>query len=43
MALRLPPLATLRSFEAAARLNSFKLAASELGLTPSAVSHGIVQ
>lgn len=41
MALRLPPLATLRSFEAAARLNSFKLAASELGLTPSAVSHGI--
>lgn len=42
MALHLPPLATLRVFEAAARLNSFKLAASELGLTPSAVSHGVV-
>ncbi|MCA0399637.1 MAG: LysR family transcriptional regulator [Proteobacteria bacterium] len=41
MALRLPPLATLRIFEAAARLQSFKLAASEIGLTPSAVSHGI--
>ena len=42
MALRLPPLATLRIFEAAARLSSFKLAANELGLTPSAISHGIV-
>lgn len=41
MALRLPPLATLRIFEAAARLQSFKLAANEIGLTPSAVSHGI--
>lgn len=41
MPLRLPPLATLRIFESAARLRSFKLAAAELGLTPSAVSHGI--
>ena len=41
MALRLPPLTTLRIFEAAGRLQSFKLAADELGLTPSAVSHGI--
>ena len=42
MALRLPPLAALRLFEAAGRLQSFKLAAEELRLTPSAVSHGIV-
>ncbi|SEC89273.1 DNA-binding transcriptional regulator, LysR family [Rhizobiales bacterium GAS191] len=42
MALRLPPLTTLRIFEAAARLQSFKLAAGELGLTPSAISHGVV-
>jgi len=41
MPLRLPPLATLRIFEAAARLKSFKSAAAELGLTPSAVSHGM--
>ncbi|KAF0230503.1 MAG: hypothetical protein FD175_1619 [Beijerinckiaceae bacterium] len=41
MPLRLPPLATLRIFEAAARHKSFKVAAAELGLTPSAVSHGI--
>ncbi len=41
MPLRLPPLATLRIFEAAARQKSFKLAAAELGLTPSAVSHGM--
>lgn len=42
MALRLPPLAALRLFEAAGRRQSFKLAAEELHLTPSAVSHGIV-
>jgi len=42
MALRLPPLAALRLFEAAGRHQSFKLAAEELRLTPSAVSHGIV-
>lgn len=39
---RLPPLPALRLFEAAGRLCSFKLAAAELSLTPSAVSHGIV-
>jgi DNA-binding transcriptional LysR family regulator len=42
MAFRLPPLASLRFFEAAGRHRSFKLAASELNVTPSAVSHGIV-
>lgn len=38
---RLPPLNTLRLFEAAARLGQLKAAAEELSLTPSAVSHGI--
>lgn len=42
MALRLPPLPALRLFEAAGRLGSFKAAAEELHLTPSAVSHGVV-
>ena len=42
MSLRLPPLSSLRLFEAAGRLGSFKKAASELNVTPSAVSHGIV-
>ncbi|MBI1218507.1 MAG: transcriptional regulator GcvA [Rhodobacteraceae bacterium] len=42
MALRLPPLASLRLFESAGRHESFKLAAEELHLTPSAVSHGVV-
>jgi LysR family transcriptional regulator, glycine cleavage system transcriptional activator len=42
MPLRLPPLNALRFFEAAARLKSFKGAAAELNVTPSAVSHGIV-
>jgi len=41
VAQRLPPLNTLRLFEAAARLGSFKLAAEELHLTPSAVSHAM--
>ncbi|MCW2241392.1 transcriptional regulator GcvA [Azospirillum canadense] len=41
MAYRLPPLNSLRLFEAAGRHLSFKLAAKELHLTPSAVSHGI--
>jgi len=41
MAYRLPPLTTLRLFEAAGRHLSFKRAAEELHLTPSAVSHGI--
>jgi LysR family transcriptional regulator, glycine cleavage system transcriptional activator len=42
MPLRLPPLSSLRFFEAAGRHRSFKLAAAELNVTPSAVSHGIV-
>ncbi|MBL27781.1 MAG: LysR family transcriptional regulator [Rhodospirillaceae bacterium] len=41
MPLRLPPLNTLRLFEAAGRHKSFKRAAEELHVTPSAVSHGI--
>lgn len=40
---RLPPLATLRVFEAAARHMSFRRAAEELGVTPTAVSHQIRQ
>ncbi|WP_342241908.1 LysR substrate-binding domain-containing protein [Inquilinus sp. OTU3971] len=38
---RLPPLAALRAFEAAARHLSFKRAAEELLVTPTAVSHQI--
>lgn len=38
---RLPPLNSLRAFEAAARLLSFKEAAAELAVTPTAVSHQI--
>lgn len=38
---KLPPLATLRAFEAAARHLSFKDAADELGVTPTAISHQI--
>jgi LysR family glycine cleavage system transcriptional activator len=38
---RLPPLIELRSFEAAARHLSFKKAADELGVTPTAISHQI--
>ncbi|MDV7340783.1 LysR substrate-binding domain-containing protein [Terasakiella sp. A23] len=37
----LPPLPQLRSFEAAARLLSFKKAAEDLSVTPSAVSHAV--
>ncbi|MFK3650370.1 LysR family transcriptional regulator [Lysobacter enzymogenes] len=37
------PLTALRSFEAAARLASFKAAAEELHVTPTAVSHQIRQ
>ena len=36
-----PPLKALRAFEAAARHLSFKAAADELGLTPTAISHQI--
>jgi LysR family transcriptional regulator, glycine cleavage system transcriptional activator len=35
------PLTALRAFEAAGRTGSFRLAADDLGLTPSAVSHAI--
>lgn len=42
MSLRLPPLPALRLFEAAGRHLSFKRAAAELNVTPSAVSHGIL-
>lgn len=38
---QLPPLTSLRAFEAAARLLSFKRAAEDLGVTPTAVSHQI--
>ncbi len=38
---RLPPLPALRAFEAAARLGSFKSAAEELYVTPTAISHQI--
>lgn len=37
------PLTALRAFEAAARLGSFKSAAAELAVTPTAVSHQIRQ
>jgi len=42
MSLRLPPLPALRFFESAGRHLSFKRAAAELNVTPSAVSHGIL-
>ena len=38
---KLPPLTELRAFEAAARHLSFKMAAAELFVTPTAVSHQI--
>ncbi len=38
---KLPPLGTLPAFEAAARHLSFKAAAEELGLTPTAISHQV--
>lgn len=38
---QLPPLGALRAFEAAARLGSFKEAADELFVTPTAISHQI--
>jgi LysR family transcriptional regulator, glycine cleavage system transcriptional activator len=40
---RLPPLGSLRAFEAAARRDSFKAAAADLGVTPTAISHQIRQ
>jgi LysR family glycine cleavage system transcriptional activator len=41
MSRRLPPLNSLRAFEAAARHLSFKKAADELHVTPAAISHQI--
>lgn len=41
MGRRLPPFAAVRAFEAAARHKSFKHAAEELCLSPSAISHQI--
>lgn len=41
MALPLPSLTSLRAFEAAARLCSFKLAAEDLAVTATAISHRI--
>lgn len=41
MVTRLPPMNTLRAFEAAARHLSFTLAAEELHVTQAAVSHQI--
>ena len=38
---KLPSLSSLRTFEAAARLGSFSLAADELSVTASAVSHQV--
>lgn len=40
---KLPPLAAVRAFEAAARLQNFSRAADELGLTQAAVSYQIRQ
>jgi LysR family glycine cleavage system transcriptional activator len=41
MAVRLPPLNSLKAFESAARHRSVKRAAAELNVTPAAVSHQI--
>lgn len=43
MARRLPPLNSLRAFEAAARLGSFTLAADELCVTHGAISRHVQQ
>lgn len=43
MSKRLPPLLALEAFDAAARALSFKAAAAELNLTPSAISHRVKQ
>jgi DNA-binding transcriptional LysR family regulator len=39
----IPPLSSLQAFEAVARRKSFSLAASELHLTPSAISHQVAK
>ena len=38
---RVPPLSSMRAFEAVARLGSFKMAAVELLVTPTAISHQV--
>ncbi|WNJ80294.1 LysR substrate-binding domain-containing protein [Cedecea neteri] len=38
---RLPPLTAIRAFDAVARHSSFKAAAEEIGVTPTAISHQI--
>ena len=38
---QLPPLAAIRAFEAAARLENFTGAAAELGMTQAAVSYQV--
>ena len=40
---RLPPLTSLKAFEAASRLMSFQAAAEELAVTPAALSYQIRQ
>ena len=40
---KLPPLAAIRTFEAAGRLENFSRAAEELGLTQAAVSYQVRQ
>ena len=40
---KLPPFAAIRAFEAAARHGSFKRAAAELHLSPTAISHQVSQ
>ncbi|PYF81046.1 LysR family glycine cleavage system transcriptional activator [Marinomonas alcarazii] len=40
---KLPPLNAIKAFESAARLNSFKAAANELHVTPTAISHQVKQ
>ncbi|MEL7537137.1 MAG: LysR substrate-binding domain-containing protein [Pseudomonadota bacterium] len=42
LSLRLPPLTAIRAFEAVARLGSFSLAATELGVTDGAISKQIL-
>lgn len=41
MAQPIPPLSSIRAFEAAARHESLRIAADRLGVTPSAISHQI--
>ena len=41
MTRRIPPFPAVRAFEAAARQSSFKQAAEELHVTPSAISHQV--